>query len=218
MGRPPNADAKATWRTIRNAGVKLLSEHGFEAMNLRQLAAASGLKTGSLYNYFASKSQFLSMIMCEIIETILEDFERTVDPVQDPVERLRKFIEFHIGWHTVRRAETFVGFMEMRNLAADDYKKYTSLRRRYEDYVTDIIVRGVEAGRFEVADPRVTTFVLLGMLTATSTWYKRGGRLNQQQLVALHTELVFKMLGVAGQSAPRSMPARARSSKVQSAG
>lgn len=208
MGRPPNADAKATWRTIRNAGIKLLSEHGFEAMNLRQLAAASGLKTGSLYNYFDSKSQFLSMIMCEIIETILEDFERSVDPVQDPIERLRKFVEFHIGWHTVRRAETFIGFMEMRNLSDDDYKKYTSLRKRYEDYVTDILARGVKAGCFEVTDARVTTFVLLGMLTAASTWYRRSGRLNQQQLVTLHAELVFKMLGVIAQPASAPKPAR----------
>lgn len=213
MGRPPNADAKATWRTIRNAGIKLLSEHGFEAMNLRQLAAASGLKTGSLYNYFESKSQFLSMIMCEIIETILEDFAQSVDPIQDPVERLRRFIEFHIGWHTVRRAETFIGFMEMRNLSEEDYRKYTALRQRYEDYVTDILVRGVEAGHFEIADARVTTFVLLGMLTATSNWYKPGGRLNQRQLVALHTELVFKMLGFTGSNEPASKPASSRSRK-----
>ena len=60
MGRPFNANSKATWRTIQAAGERLLFKHGFEAMNLRQLAAESELKTGSLYNYFDSKSEFLA--------------------------------------------------------------------------------------------------------------------------------------------------------------
>lgn len=195
MGRPPNADARATWRAIRKAGIRLLFDHGFESMSLRQLAAESGLKTGSLYNYFESKSQFLALVLCGIIETILADFRKIVDPIEDPLERLRTFVRFHIGWHTVRRAETFIGFMEMRNLSQEDYRRYTALRKQYEDYVTDILARGVKAGVFSVADPRVTTFALLSMLTGTANWYRRSGRLSQEELVRLHTDLVIDMLG-----------------------
>jgi len=204
MGRPRNADARATWRAIRKAGIRLLFEHGFESMSLRQLAAAAGLTTGSLYNYFESKSQFLALVLCGIIETILADFRKIVDPIDDPVERLRAFVRFHIGWHTVRRAETFIGFMEMRNLSKDDYPKYTALRKQYEDYVTDILVRGVNAGVFRVTDPRVTTFALLSMLTGTANWYRRGGRLSQDELVRLHTDLVLDMLGAGAAGRERA--------------
>lgn len=196
MGRPFNADAKATWRTIRAAGVRLLFKHGFEAMSLRQLAAESGLKPGSLYNYFDSKNQFLATILCDILETILADLEKTVVPVEETRARLRKFIEFHIEWHTVRRVETFIGFMEMRNLAKDDYKRYTALRKRYEDFLTALLEQGVAEKKFVVADPRITTFAILGMLTGAYLWYRKGGRLTQAELEAIYADLVFKMIDV----------------------
>jgi AcrR family transcriptional regulator len=204
MGRPFNADAKATWRTIRAAGVRLLFKHGFEAMNLRQLAADSGLKPGSLYNYFESKNQFLSMILCEIMETILADLEKSVAPIEETRARLRQFIAFHIEWHTVRRVESFIGFMEMRNLSKADYKKYTALRKRYEDFLTDILAKGIKERKFAMIDPRITTFAILSMLTGAYVWYKKGGRLTQAELEAIYADLVFKMIDV------EHAPARSR--------
>lgn len=160
------------------------------------LAADSGLKTGSLYNYFESKNQFLSIILCEIMETILADLEKTVAPVEETRARLRKFIEFHIEWHTLRRVETFIGFMEMRNLSNPDYKKYTLLRKRYEDFVTAILDQGVAEGKFVIGDPRITTFAILSMLTGSYLWYKKSGRLSQAQLEQIYADLVFNMIDV----------------------
>lgn len=163
-------------------------------MTLRQLAAASGLKPGSLYNYFDSKSQFLAMILCDIMENILADLEETVAPVAETRARLRKFIEFHIEWHTVRRVETFIGFMEMRKLAQEDYETYTTLRKRYEDFLTAMLEQGVAEGKFVVPDPRITTFAILSMLTGAYVWYKKGGRLSQQQIADLYVDLVCRMI------------------------
>lgn len=204
MGRPFNADAKATWRTIRAAGVRLLFKHGFEAMNLRQLAADSGLKSGSLYNYFDSKSQFLAMILCDTMETILADLDKTVAPIEETRDRLHKFIQFHINWHTLRRVETFIGFMEMRNLSKADYKKYIGLRKRYEDFLTAILVQGIEERKFAMTDPRITTFAILSMLTGAYVWYKKNGRLSQAELEAIYVDLVFEMIDVEHAAPGRS--------------
>lgn len=208
MGRPFNADAKATWRTIYLKGIKLLFKHGFEAMNLRQLAADAGLTPGSLYNYFDSKSQFLSMILCGIMENILTELEKSVGPVQETRERLRKFIEFHIEWHTARRVETFIGFKEMRSLSKDDYKKYTELRKRYENFVKRILEQGVAEKKFIVADVPITTFAILDMLTGTHAWYKAGGRLTQAQISKIYVDLVFRMIDVESQAPRAGKPAR----------
>lgn len=208
MGRPFNSDAKATWRTIHSNGMKLLFKHGFEAMNLRQLAADAKLTPGSLYNYFDSKSQFLSMILCGIMENILADLEKSVAPVQETRERLRKFIEFHIQWHTARRVETFIGFKEMRSLSKKDYKKYTELRKRYENFVKGILEQGVAENKFVVADVSVTTFAILDMLTGTHAWYKPGGRLTQSQISQIYVDLVFRLIDVDHQASRAGLPDR----------
>lgn len=198
MGRPFNADSKATWRTIRSAGKRLIFKHGFEAMNLRQLAAESGLKPGSLYNYFDSKSKFLALILNDIMETILADLDKYVAPIEEPRARLRKFIEFHIDWHTNRRVDTFIGFMEMRNLGKDDLKKYIELRKQYEQFLTSILEQGAKQKKFIIEDAKVTTFAIIGMLTSVYVWYKKNGRLSQENLDSLYANMIFKMIDVDG--------------------
>lgn len=214
MGRPLNADAKATWQAIRAAGVRLIFKHGFEAMSLRQLASESGLKPGSLYNYFDSKGQFLATILCDVMERVLADLDKTVDPIKDSRERLQKFIEFHIEWHTLRRVETFIGFMEMRNLSKSDYAKYTVLRKRYEDFLTGILLAGIEEKKFEMEDPRITTFAILSMLTGAYVWYKKNGRLTQADLARIHTDLVFQMIDVQCQKRSRKRTVMMTSSTI----
>lgn len=194
MGRPLNADAKATWERIRSAAMRLLLKHGFETMNLRQLAAASGLQPGSLYHYFTGKSQLLSMIIGDIVATSLADLEAAVGPIQETRERLAKFVEFHVLWHTARREEPIIAFMELRNLSPADYKKCVLLRRRYEGVLTDILAKGADEGIFTLSDPRLTAFAILGMLTSSYTWYKKSGRLSPQEVAEFYKGLVFKML------------------------
>lgn len=203
MGRPFNADAKATWRTIRAAGKRLIFKHGFEAMNLRQLAAESGLKPGSLYNYFDSKNKFLALILNDIMETILADLDKHVAPIEEPRERLRKFIEFHIDWHTNRKVDTFIGFMEMRNLDKDDLKQYIELRKQYEHFLTSILEQGAKQKKFVFDDVKVTTLAIIGMLTSVYVWYKKNGRLTQEDLDSLYANMIFKMIDVDGMAPVR---------------
>jgi len=198
MARTAKSKGEATWESIRNAGIKLIYKHGYAAMNLRQLAAEAGLKPGSLYNYFQSKEEFMFRILREIIEEILADFENTVGPVRgSPVDRLLNFVEFHIRWHTERRLETFIGFMEMRSLSRARYLKYVALRKRYEDYVTDILTQGIKTGEFTIRDPRVTAFAVISMLTGTCQWYRKNGRLAQGELIDIYKEIVLKITGPA---------------------
>ena len=46
-------------QAIREAGVRLIYEHGYEGMNLRQLADAVGIQAGSLYNHIHTKQDLL---------------------------------------------------------------------------------------------------------------------------------------------------------------
>jgi AcrR family transcriptional regulator len=193
--RTVGSSREATWPAIRKAGITLLYRHGFEAMNLRELAREAGLKgAGSLYNYFGSKEDFLFRIMCEIMEEILVELEEHVDPVQGVVERVKAFVEFHIRWHTNRREETFISHMEMRSLPAERYKFYVGLRKKYEAFVARLIVAGCKSGEFSVPDVHVLTQSILSMLTSICNWYHAGGRVSQKRLIEIHQQMVLAML------------------------
>lgn len=177
-------------------------------MRLRELAKASGLQAASLYNYFASKEGFLFELMCEVMDEILADLEATVGPVTDPEQRMIEFVDFHIRWHTERRDETFISRMEMRSLSKEHYKVYLQLRKRYEDFVADILERGCETGVFEVRDQRIATLSILAMLTDVCNWFRPKGRLNQEQLIDIYVHNVLSMLCAGAKKAPKARSAR----------
>jgi len=193
--RKVGSSREATWPMIRRAGVDLLYRHGFEGMNLRELAKAAGFRgKGSLYNYFESKEDFLFILMCDIMEEILRDLESNVSPVDGPLERIKAFVRFHIEWHTTRREETFISHMEMRSLTPAHCVTYVALRKRYERFFQDIIMAGCESGEFRISDVPIVVQSTLSMLTSVCTWYHPGGRVSLEELVAIHIRMVLAIL------------------------
>lgn len=195
MGRPAGVSGAETMRAVRRAAIERIYRHGFEAMNLRDLAADVNLRLGSLYNHVPQKQEFLGNLLEDIMLELLQDFAQRMQGLPGPMERLMAFVRFHIEWHTARRQETFIGNMELRSLTAEQYDRIIGLRKDYEAQVRAIVADGRKAGLWQVDDVRVTTLALLSLLTGISTWYRDDGRLRQERLIRIYQRLAVRLLG-----------------------
>jgi AcrR family transcriptional regulator len=202
--RTTGSSRDTTWPVVRQAGIRLLYQRGFAAMNLRDLAREAGLKPGSLYNYFDSKEQFLYLIVSSITEEITEDVSAKVARAFDVKSKVDIFVQAHIEWYTLRREEVFIGNMEMRSLSEENFKKFVGIRKRYERILIDIIEQGVSLGRFRMVDATVTAFSLISMLSGMSNWYRPSGRISLLKLIAMHIDLVHGMLGICDPTEARA--------------
>ena len=198
MGRPAGVNGADTRRAVRKAAIERIFRHGFEAMNLRDLAADVNLRLGSLYNHVPHKQEFLAELLEEIMLELLQDFAQRMEGLQDPLERLLAFVRFHIEWHTARRQETYIGNMELRSLTREQHDRVIGLRKDYEAQVRAIVADGRKAGLWVVDDVRVTTLALLSLLTGIGAWYREGGRLRQERLIRIYQRLALRMLGATG--------------------
>ncbi|MBF6560600.1 MAG: TetR family transcriptional regulator [Candidatus Binataceae bacterium] len=192
--RKPGSNGAQTLRNLRIAAIQLLSEHGYQAMNLRMLAGKVGVQAGSLYNYIESKQQLLFWLLQETTQKLLVEFDLTLNAIDDPEERLRQFVAFHLRYHIANRKQSSVLQTEMRSLTAKNYHAIAKLQRLYTDKVRGIIEHGARVGRFHVEDAEIATFAFLQMLTAIIRWYRPQGRLSLNQLVEIYTDLTFGML------------------------
>jgi AcrR family transcriptional regulator len=192
MARTTGSDGARTEEAIRQAAVELIAARGFEAMTMRELAGKVGVQAGAIYRYFPSKAKLLVELLVEHLDFLLEHWQREQPDTDDPVERLRAFVDFHIRSHTLRRREVFVANMELRSLSAADYRRVVALRTRYEDLLTEILRDGVRRGAFRLPDARVATFAILAMLTGVGTWFREGGRLGKRELVDIYTRMVMQ--------------------------
>ena len=190
MARTIGSNGARTAEAIRQAGVKLIYKHGYEAMSLRQLAAEVGLQSGSLYKYFENKQNLLFDIVRDHMEDLLGKAEADLEGITDPLARLKTFSAFHLRYHMTRMAHVFIANMEIRSLEDEHRAVVVALRRRYEGLLEEILRQGAEDGVFQVSEPKVATYAIISMLTGICMWYRPGGRLSQDELVEIYTGLV----------------------------
>ncbi|WP_298267231.1 TetR/AcrR family transcriptional regulator [uncultured Bradyrhizobium sp.] len=205
MARTIGSHGPTTLEAIRKAGVRLIFEHGYEAMSLRQLAAEVGIQPGSLYNHISTKQDLLFDLVQDHINDLLRELDLALAGKADPVERLRAFVAFHVTYHMTRKREVFIANSELRSLDAKNYDAVVALRGAYEQRLAQILADGLADGVFEVVDIQVATFAIIALLTGLCTWYRPGGRLTRDAIIAAHEKLVLS--GVA----PRAVIGELRS-------
>ena len=191
MARTIGSSGPKTMEAIRKAGLRLIFERGYEAMSLRQLAAEVGIQAGSLYNHISTKQELLFDLIKDHINELLRQLDRALQGKEEPLERLRAFVAFHVTYHMTRKREVFIANSELRSLEPKNYDVIVALRGRYEKRLADILADGVAKGVFEVADVQVATFAIIALLTGLCTWYRPGGRLTREAIVDAHEKLVL---------------------------
>lgn len=192
--RTPGSNGAETLRNLRSAAIRLLSEHGYEAMNLRMLAKTIGVQVGSLYNYIDSKQQLLFWLLKEAVEGLLVEFDQRLGEIDDPPTQMRDFVGFHLNYHLGHLQESLVLGTEKRSLTPKNYRAISNFERLYTAKVQNIVERGVAAGDFRVDDAQVATFALLQMLTSVIRWYQPRGRLARDEIIEAYLNLTFAML------------------------
>ena len=65
----------ATRERIVVAAVKLFADEGWERTTTRELAAAAGIATGTLFNYFQSKEAVVAALVSEALAAVQPEFE-----------------------------------------------------------------------------------------------------------------------------------------------
>jgi AcrR family transcriptional regulator len=198
MSRTVGSYGPKTLEAIRKAGLRLIFEHGYEAMSLRQLAAEVGIQVGSLYNHITTKQELLFDLVQDHINELLRQLDLALEGKEQPIERLRAFVAFHVSYHMTRKREVYIANSELRSLDPKNYEAVVALRSAYEQRLSDILCQGVASGVFEVVDVQVATFAIISLLTGLCNWYRPGGRLTKEAIIAAHEKLVLS--GVACES------------------
>jgi AcrR family transcriptional regulator len=195
MSRTAGSHGPATLAAIRKSGLRLIYQHGYEALTLRELAADVGILSGSLYNHIKTKQDLLFTLVRDHMTDLLVNLDIALDGHDDPTDALAAFVRLHVTYHMERRYEVYIANSELRSLEPANRAAIVIQRQAYEARLIGILDRGVAAGRFQVEDTRIGAFAIIAMLTGICTWYRPDGPLSPEQIVALHTDLVMRGLG-----------------------
>ena len=193
MPRTIGSYSQNTQTLVRQSAERLFARHGYAAVSMRQLASDVGVQVGTIYNYTKDKQTLLFTIMSEHMTELLLAWSREGLRL-DPIAQLSRFLNFHLDYHLARRDAVFIAYMELRNLDDTNFAQIETLRRQYEDALEQILVAGKKTKSFDIADTRITTLAIIGMLTEVVTWYREDGRLKLDEVKSHYRKMVLRMV------------------------
>ncbi|WP_097458558.1 TetR/AcrR family transcriptional regulator [Mangrovitalea sediminis] len=172
---------------------RLFREKGYERTTVRDLAAAVGIQSGSIFHHFRTKEDILKAVMQETIQLITARMQAAVDIERDPVAQLRALVRCELESVNGETGEAMAVLVyEWRSLSPDNRAEILVMRDHYEGLWLSALEGVKAAGKLET-QPSVARRLLTGALSWTSTWYRPDGRMTLDDL----TEQVMLMLKLA---------------------
>ena len=166
----------ARGRLLREAA-RLFRDKGYERTTVRDLAAAVGIQSGSLFHHFRTKEEILKAVMVETIRLNTALMEAAVDAADSDREKLRALVRAELESINGQTGEAMaVLVFEWRSLSEKSQAEVLELRDIYERLWLDVL-QSLQRGGLLKADPFIVRRMLTGALSWTVTWYKpeRGG-------------------------------------------
>ncbi|MEP9388836.1 TetR/AcrR family transcriptional regulator [Mesorhizobium sp. KR9-304] len=195
MARTAGSDGEKTEAAIRDAAVRLIARHGYEAISMRQLAAEVGVQAAALYRYFPTKEDLLFALMEGHMRALAASWNAACPASGGPEARLAAFVEHHIRFHVARRHATHVSNMELRSLSKPNLTAILKLRAAYEKELRQILREGADSGVFTIDDSGLTAMAIIQMITGVIVWFRPDEKLSVEDVAKTYLAMTMRLVG-----------------------
>jgi AcrR family transcriptional regulator len=176
------ADEAGRRGQIVRESARLFREKGFDGTSVRDIAAATGLQSGSWVYHFKTKQDILAAVMEEGLEQALERIEAIGHQQLAPRAHFRALLRTHIDT-LLGPGQDFIPVLlyEWRSLEAAARPRIVELQRRYEA-VWDAVIAALQQSGEWAQPTRLDRLFMFGALNWIAHWYRPGGALDAAQL------------------------------------
>ena len=188
-GRPPknpaDSDEGNRRRQLIDAAARLFRTKGFAAASTRDIAAAAGMRSGSPFYHFASKSALLYVVMEEGMEQASKSQAHALSALTagaTPRDRLRTLVRHHFQVLLGPKAD-FIAVMlyEWRSLSPQQRKDIAHIKDGYEAEWVPVLQALHTSGELR-ADPIAARLFIFGALNWSVQWFSARGALSLEDL------------------------------------
>lgn len=158
------------------AAVTLFRERGYRRTSLADIAEAVGTDRASIYYYFGSKDEILSVAVTPVVMNDAATAEEIRDSADPTPVKLRRVVTGMMRSYTEHYPLLYLYLQENLSHVTDRRQAWATemraVNRRYEAAVEAIIREGIAAGSLRpLGEPRVLAYGLMGMVSWTYRWF-----------------------------------------------
>ncbi len=169
---------------ILRTAARIFAEKSYHSTSMRDISRATEVSLAGLYHYCKSKEELLFLIQDNCFGRVLGRLEERLAEVNEPVQRLRIFIDNHLAFFAANMAEMKVLSHEAESLAGDLHVHVSGKKQKYTRLAREILEELQEQQPLEQrVDITAATYALFGMMNWIYNWYDPQGKLKVSQLV-----------------------------------
>jgi AcrR family transcriptional regulator len=196
---PPRATADGALRRVQETALALFADRGYHGVSMRELAAAAGVGTSSLYGHVASKEDLLRQLILLGHEEHRDGIRRAVlESGGAADEQLRAAVGAHVRMHATYPLLATVANNELHALGDAARREVVAVRGDAERMLLDIVERGVRLGTFTCRDPWLAMAAIGAMGIRVAAWFRPGDPYSVDDVCAEYGEIALRIAGVRG--------------------
>ena len=184
-------------RLVLDHAARLFRERGYAETSLRDIAAASGMKTASLYYHFSCKEEIVTEVLNMGVATVFDEVVRRVDALGGraaPAQRLHAAISAHL--HALLEQDNYTGAnIRIFGHVPPHVRAATMpLRDEYENWWRGLLAGAAQAGAIRPGtDLQAVRLLLLGAMNWTVEWHRPGqGKTGVEAIARSLTTMVLQ--------------------------
>jgi AcrR family transcriptional regulator len=172
----PTVQRKSRRGEILQCFTEMVSERGYDAVSVRDVAEALGISKGTILHHFRSKEALLEQLNADYMRRRLAEAADFLAEFEDPVDQLQLIVyQLMLSQQDDRAATVAFSREIVRSASEEMMAEVRSMRDQYSALVIDVIRRGVASGAFDEVDPQLTALQVFGMCNWSWTWFRPDG-------------------------------------------
>ena len=192
------------YELILSSSRKLIEEIGFSALTMDKVAQKAGIAKGTVYLYFKDKDDLLEKVLSSGFEKMFERIKTRVGNESGAFNKLKSLINEnlkHIYENRYFFKTIFLDEVNVVFLKKKSKESYNLRRKRYTDYIADIIKSGIESGEFRKdIDYSKTAYMLVALIKNGAIYNFLNGMFDlTPEMIEKDTEEILNlfMLGIS---------------------
>jgi AcrR family transcriptional regulator len=170
---------------VLDAAAELFVRQGYVGTTLRQIAAAAGIKAGSIYHHFESKESLFVAVLNDGIVVMIDAFDEALDMLA-AADEVAAHVQEHVRSHLSAIFEngpyTTAHVTSFFSAPAEVRSAVVPKRDSYEQKWNQLFEELFPA--VDAKELRLRRLILFGAMNATAEWFDPAGSLSVDQLAA----------------------------------
>jgi AcrR family transcriptional regulator len=155
---------------LKKTAIKLFALQGFNATTTLEIATVAGVTEPVIYYHFKNKDGLFTEILIDIFEEYFSCLDSLDKNLTKQFDKIKNLIDFHFDFVDRFPDETYMITSscpaKLRDSAHICAQKIESQRIHLTQYISNCLIKGINAGEFSAVPVAETTGIILAMVNA----------------------------------------------------